>query len=352
MPAYPAAGSPPRQQAPGYPPAGQGPGFPPPGQEAGFPAAQQQFQQQPPQDQTRAYQAAQYRQAPQLVPGAGEAGPGPGQFGRDQQFGPYPPAGPGAYPPGDYGTPPEDPPAGPPRQPPRRHDRDRPVSSAARWVLLLAVVLVAAVAAILVTHPFSHPTASTASPGSSPGTAAAAPSGGGPSGTASAATSTAPARTASPSTAPGTEQQAATRVSVMLAKSVSDRSAVSGAAADVAACGPNLTADKQAFSAAAASRQALLASLKTVPGQAKLPASLLSQLTAAWQASVSADQAYAQWAGDESAKGCVRNDTSDPGYQAATTADSTATKDKAAFTTAWNPVAARYRLTSYQPGQL
>jgi len=221
-------------------------------------------------------------------------------------------------------------------------------------VLLGVVVVAAAVAAILLTHPFSHPKASAASPGSGAGPATAAPSGGGPSGrgTASRPTGTASAGPASPSAAAGTEQQAATQVATMLARSVSDRSAVGGAAADVANCGPNLAADKKAFSKAAASRNALLASLKTVPGQAKLPAALLSELTAAWQASVTADQAYAQWAGDEIARGCVRNDTRDQGYQAASAADSAATKDKAAFTAAWNPVAARYRLTRYQPGQL
>ena len=139
----------------------------------------------------------------------------------------------------------------------------------------------------------------------------------------------------------------------MLSRSVSDRSAISGAAADVAGCGPGLAGrSPKVFATAVASRKALLAQLSALPGRTALPAGLVSDLTAAWQASVSADQAYARWAADENSRSCTPDDTGDPGYQATIAPNAAATKNKTAFTAAWNPVAARYGLARYQPGQL
>ena len=69
------------------------------------------------------------------------------------------------------------------------------------------------------------------------------------------------------------------------------------------------------------------------------------------QAPVRSDQPYARWAADEVAQGCLAGETG-PGYQAVVASDSTATAYKTAFTAAWNPLAARYGLTEYQPGQL
>ena len=89
-----------------------------------------------------------------------------------------------------------------------------------------------------------------------------------------------------------------------------------------------------------------------MPGRTALPVALLSDLTQAWQASVAADQAYAQWANDENTQGCVANDASDPGYRATVTPNANATKDKTAFVGQWNPVAARYGLTQYTEDQL
>jgi hypothetical protein len=149
-----------------------------------------------------------------------------------------------------------------------------------------------------------------------------------------------------------TERQAATTMATMLSQSVSDRAAIISAATDVSSCGPHLAADQKVFSDAASSRKTLLNRLAAMPGRAALPAAVVSDLTAAWNASVSADTAYARWAGDESAKTCVKNDTADPGYQAAQGPDGDATKAKTAFVGAWNPVAARYGLTRYQSSQL
>jgi hypothetical protein len=147
-------------------------------------------------------------------------------------------------------------------------------------------------------------------------------------------------------------RQAASGVAALLSQSVSDRAAISGAAADISRCGPHLADDPRVFDDAASSRKSLLSSLAALPGRAALPAALPGDLTSAWQASITADQAYARWASDELAKGCVAGDTTDPGYQAAVVPDTTATKDKTAFTAVWNPVATRYGLAVYQPGQL
>lgn len=233
------------------------------------------------------------------------------------------------------------PPAIPPRQPPRRHDGRRSGSFPALWIILLVLLVGGGAAGVLIAHPFRHPTPrETANAGpspSAPGTGAVSPAG---------------ARSASPSAPAVTEQQAAASVATMLSQSVSDRAAIGNAASDVASCGPNLASDPKAFDNAATSRKSLLASLASMTGRAALPPALISDLTQAWQASVTADQAYAKWASDEIANGCVPDDTNDPGYQAANTPNRNATRYKTAFVAQWNPVAAKYGLSRYQQGQL
>ncbi|HEX7159767.1 MAG TPA: hypothetical protein VF223_00875 [Trebonia sp.] len=240
------------------------------------------------------------------------------------------------------------PPQPPPRQPPRRHDGRRSGSSLPLLIVLLAL-LAGGVAGVLIAHPFSHPAVKeTASTGTTP-TAQ-------PSGNTGSASPTAPASTASPATstaAPAvTKRQAATNVATLLSQSVSDRAAIISAASDVGNCGPNLNSDAKVFDDAASSRKSLLTSLTALPGRTALPAALLSDLTQAWQASIAADQAYAQWANDENTQGCVPNDTSDPGYQATVTPNANATTYKTAFVGRWNPVAAAYGLTQYTQNQL
>ncbi len=157
---------------------------------------------------------------------------------------------------------------------------------------------------------------------------------------------------ASVSPAPVTEQRAASTVAGMLAGSVSDRTAIDKAYTDVDSCGPNLDSDAAVFTSAANSRRAMLTSLAGLPGRSALPPALVSDLTNAWQASMAADQGFATWANDEVTQGCVHEDTNDPGYKAAITPDNEATQDKYAFVAQWNPVAASYGLTTYQPNQL
>jgi hypothetical protein len=249
-------------------------------------------------------------------------------------------------------------PPGPPRQPPRRHDGNRSRSSMA-LLILVPLLVIGIVAVLVVARPFSHPKPSSAAsnaarttPASTASAGSASPAGGS---TGSAPASLAASGSASPSppSSPAvTEQQAASSVATMLGQSVSDRSAIVSASNDVAACGPDLASDQAVFDKAASSRQKLLTKLSQLPGNAALPPALISDLTKAWQASIAADQGYAQWATDETAKACVPNDTGDPGYLATDTPNQNATTYKTAFAAQWNPIAAQYGLTQYQQNQL
>jgi hypothetical protein len=213
-----------------------------------------------------------------------------------------------------------------------------------RAPLLWSVLSVAVVAAVVVflfrLHPFSHH-ATVNDAANSAGTTAPA----------SAAARRGPAAR-SASSAPVTEQQAASTVAGMLTSSVADRTAIDNAYNDVDGCGPNLGGDAAVFTRAASSRRAMLARLASMPGRAALPPALLSNLASAWQASLAADQGLATWASDEAAQGCVRDDTSDPGYQATVTPDNEADQFKTAFVAQWNPLATSYGLTTYQQDQL
>lgn len=236
----------------------------------------------------------------------------------------------------------------PPRQPPRRHDRDGSGTPLAVWVILLVILFGGGAAAgVLIAHPFSHPALrATASSGGTPtaSTTHASPAG-------SAATTQAASPTVTMSAAAVTEQEAATNVAAMLSQSVSDRTAINNAYNSVLACDSQMASAPQVFDNAASSRQKLLASLATMSGRAELPAALLSDLTQAWQASIAADQAFAQWATDENA-GCTPDDTGSAAYKATITPDNNATKYKTAFVDQWNPIAAQYNLTQYQQNQL
>jgi hypothetical protein len=242
------------------------------------------------------------------------------------------------------------PPAGGPHRGSRRSD-----SNAGLWTILLLLLAGAGAGIVLLlAHPFGHhnqsPTASTGTPAAShtakashkahaSGTAKASPA------------STASGPGASPVATSAAEQRAASSVDSMLSQSASDRTAIIGAATDIGNCGPNLNAAPKVFDDAAASRQTMLANLAAMPGRDTLPPALVSDLTQAWQASVAADQAYAKWANDEITEGCVRHDTSDPGYQATVAPNEQANQYKDSFVVLWNPIASAYGLTQYSSGQ-
>jgi protein kinase-like protein len=166
----------------------------------------------------------------------------------------------------------------------------------------------------------------------------------------SAASSPTPAAVSSPAVPP--RQQAAQALAALLAQSGTDRAAVTKAVTAVQDCSPGLSQDETIFSTAASSHQALLGQLAALPDRSALPASMLQDLTAAWQASGQADQDFATWTEDEIAHGCSTNYQSEPGYQAAAAPDNQATTDKKAFAALWTAIADEYGLPSYQYNQI
>ncbi len=142
------------------------------------------------------------------------------------------------------------------------------------------------------------------------------------------------------------------RLSGLLAQSVTDRAAVTGAAEDVRGCGPSLRQDARTFASAASSRQSLLSRLGSLPGSSLLPAAMLQDLSGAWQASAQVDTDLARWAEGKIARGCHRNSRPDARLRASYVPEGKATVGKQAFAGLWNPVARRYGLTTYQPSQL
>jgi len=138
----------------------------------------------------------------------------------------------------------------------------------------------------------------------------------------------------------------------LLAQSGTDRTAVTQAVNAVAACSPGLSQDETIFSNAASARQVLLGKLAGLPDRSALPASMLQDLTAAWQASGQADQDFANWTHDEISPGCSTDDQSDASFQAAKVPDNQATKDKKAFAALWTVIANQYGLPLYRYNQI
>jgi hypothetical protein len=178
-----------------------------------------------------------------------------------------------------------------------------------------------------------------------PGTTSPPPSSPPPS---SAPASSAPAST---STTTVTEQQAATSLAALLARSASSRQAIDAAYSDALQCGPNPAQDAQTFQNAATGHQELMSDLARLPGRASLPQSMLNDLASAWQVSASADQDFAQWAQDQAQNGCAGGNQSDSGFVAATAPDLQATALKKAFIRLWDPLAESYGLATYQQNQ-
>ena len=172
--------------------------------------------------------------------------------------------------------------------------------------------------------------------------------------TSSAVSSPVPSAVSSavPSSAVPSRRQAAQALAALLAQSGTDRATVTQAVGAVAGCSPGLSQDETIFSNAASSHQALLAKLAALPDRSALPASMLTDLTMAWQASGQADQDFAMWAQDEISHGCSTNYQSDASYQAATVPDDQATKDKKAFAALWTAIANEYGLPLYRYNQM
>jgi hypothetical protein len=178
-------------------------------------------------------------------------------------------------------------------------------------------------------------------PAATPTSSAAAPS---------AVSSPAPSAVSSPVLP--LRRQAAQALAALLAQSGTDRTAVTQAVSAVADCSPGLSQDATIFSNAASSHQALLGKLAALPDRSALPASMLQDLTTAWQASGEADQDFAKWTQDEISQGCSTNYQSDASYQATTVPDDQATKYKKAFAALWTAIANEYGLPLYQYNQI
>lgn len=292
---------------------------------------------------------------PAYPPPTGPAYPPPAEFGQPRPDGPAqpPPAGAGA-PDASGGSPPPEPSAtdtaqfpatwldnvgfspqweqpapppvydGPGRRPPARRDSRR-LLVLGLFALLAAVIIVPA---LLILH-------SLHAIGGSP--AAAQP--------------TAKQATSGAASSPARQRAAATALAALLARSGADRDAIVNADVDASHCGPALRRDPQTFRSGARARQTLLRQLESLPGRSALPAAMIQALSSAWQASMTVDQDLARWAQDEVAQRC-RNNHGDPYLQASNGPDQQATASKTAFVRMWNPIAAKYGLTSYQTSQL
>ena len=151
---------------------------------------------------------------------------------------------------------------------------------------------------------------------------------------------------------PAQQRAAAVALAGLLARSVTDRGAIVNADVDASHCGPALSHDPQTFRSGARSRQLLVQQLMSLPGRSALPAGMVQALSSAWRASITVDQDLARWAQDEVAQGCQQGNPADPSLQASNGPDQRATAGKTAFVSMWNPIAAKYGLTSYQTSQL
>jgi hypothetical protein len=151
---------------------------------------------------------------------------------------------------------------------------------------------------------------------------------------------------------PAARRQAAVQLAGLLAQSVTDRAAVTGAAEDVRACGPSLPQDARTFTREASSRQQLLSRLASLPGRSLLPAAMLQDLTSAWQASAEVDTDLARWTQDNIARNCRHGSRSDAHLRASYVPEARATTGKRGFAALWNPIAKKYGLTTYQRSQL
>ena len=161
-----------------------------------------------------------------------------------------------------------------------------------------------------------------------------------------------PTSSAVSSPAVPSRRQAAQDLAALLAQSGTDRAAVTQAFSTVADCSPGLSQAEAVFSNAASSHQALLGKLAALADRSALPASMLQDLTTAWQASGEADQDLANWTRDEISHGCSTNYRSDASYKAATVPDDQATKDKKAFAALWTAIANEYGLPRYRYNQI
>ncbi len=146
----------------------------------------------------------------------------------------------------------------------------------------------------------------------------------------------------------------ATQLDQLLSTSNDSRTSVINAVASIKAC-KNLAISATHLRTAAGERDDLVTKLSQMKLD-KLPnsAQLVSQLTAAWAASSSADNHYATWATQVAQpKGCHKNHAkTTPEVQRGNLSSGQATIAKQKAADLWNPIARQYGLTQRQFTQL
>jgi len=172
-------------------------------------------------------------------------------------------------------------------------------------------------------------------------------------GSASTGATAAATPTATATTTGQAQRAAAAQLAGLLSQSGTDRADVIRAVGSVRACdnAAALRMDATTFSVAAANRQKLLSRLASLPGRSALPAVMVSDLTAGWQASAQVDTDLAKWA-TAAASHCRKGNQNDPNLKASYGPDGQATAGKQAFARLWNPLAKKYALATYQWEQL
>ncbi|MER6413174.1 hypothetical protein [Streptomyces humidus] len=166
----------------------------------------------------------------------------------------------------------------------------------------------------------------------------------------------APVSGGSASTSTDAARQQAVELDKLLADSGSSRASVISAVADVKAC-DNLSQAAADLRDAAEQRTGLVTKLSALKVD-RLPdhAALTASLTKAWQASASADDHYAAWAGQvegDKKKYCKKGSARTTGEaQAGNRASGTASAQKSQAAKLWNEIAKKYGLTQRGPTQL
>lgn len=159
------------------------------------------------------------------------------------------------------------------------------------------------------------------------------------------------ARAPVPTSPSSAELTAARSLDNLLVQNEQNRTSVQGATEQILSCGDVGAAVGQ-LRQRASFRAGLLRELADLDVSA-LPgsAALVADLRSAWQASITSDDAYAQWGADET-PACTPNDVADAHFRAAQASDAAATAAKRAFVARWDAAAPVYGLPQWQATQL
>jgi trypsin-like peptidase len=149
------------------------------------------------------------------------------------------------------------------------------------------------------------------------------------------------------------ESAAASSVDSILQESASARSTVVSATQAVENCNADPNTEAQVMQGAISSRESALSELASVDSSS-LPdgSAIINDLNAALADSDQADGDFVAWMNDVEGDSCPYPTTSDPNFESATAASAQADAAKQAFLALWNPIAAQFNLTQYDPTQI